>query len=154
MSSIVLSNNTNSHIEFDDVMYRVKKLRETIQHMSDIEILLFIPDESDEFKKAYTKAILILMTDRRNTIWNKVTLDSWLFFQILVMMDGIFWKECTILEYYQESYQIEWLMGGLCELNPYAVVYAERCCHYQDGKQVMTPWARNLYYIYENFRTK
>ena len=153
MSSIVLSNNINSRNDFDDVKHRVQKLRETIQHMSDSEILLFIPDESYEFKEAYTKAILILMTDRQNTNWRKVSLDSWLFFVMLVMMDCIFWKESTILEYTPESYQIEWLMVGLCELNPYAGVYAERCCHYPDGKQVMTLWARELNWEYERFIT-
>ena len=151
MSSVILSNNINNNAEFDVAMRQVQELKETIQHMSDTKMLLFIPEGSYEFRETYTKVIRILMTDRQNTIWHNVSLDSWLFFAMLVMMDGIFWKECSILEYYPESFQIEWLMVGLCKLNPHAGIYAERCCHYLNGKQVMTPWARKLNWEYEIF---
>lgn len=151
MTSIVLSNNRN---EFDKVKQQVKELYETIKHMTDTELLLFIPDGSYEFRETYNRVILILMTDRQNTNWNNVSLDSWLFFAMLVMMDGIFWKECSILKYNTESFQIEWLMVGLCELNPYAGAYAERCCHYSNGKRVMTLWARQLNYDYISLITQ
>ena len=60
--------------------------------MMDTEILSFIPEGSYEFRETYTKVIRILMTDRQNTNWHNVSLDSWLFFTMLVMMDGIFWN--------------------------------------------------------------
>ena len=45
-------------------------------------------------------------------------------------------------------------MVGLCELNLYAGVYADRCCHYSNGERVMTQWAKQLHYDYISFITK
>ncbi len=110
----------SAHEKFDEARTQVLNLRDNIKGMTDTEILLFIPDGSYEFKEAYTNAIRILMTDIQNTNWNKVSPDSWLSFAMLVMMDGIFWKKCTILEYNRDFYQTEWLMVGIFELNSYA----------------------------------
>ena len=120
MSSKLSPEDASAREKFDDAKTQVLNLREKIKGMSDTEILLFNPDESYDFKEAYTNAIRILMTDIQNTNWNKVSPDSWLSFAMIVMMDGIFWGKCTILEYNRDFYQTEWLMMGIFELNPSA----------------------------------
>ena len=119
MISILISDNKNSREEFDKVFRIVKELKKTIQNWSDTEILLFIPEGSYEFKETYTRVIRLLMTDLQNTNWNKVSFDSYLFSAMLVMMDGIFWKDRSTLEYNPESFKIDWLKIGLFDLNPY-----------------------------------
>lgn len=122
MSSKLSPNDDSAREKFNDAKTQVLNLREKIKGMrdDDTKILLFNPDGSYEFKEAYTNAIRILMTDIQNTNWNNVSPDSWLSFEMIVMMEGIFWKKCTILEYNRDFYQIEWLMVGIFELNSYA----------------------------------
>jgi hypothetical protein len=103
---------------FEAAMNQVLKLRNSLQTMTNTKRLNFIPEGTNEIKEAYNNAILRLIIDR-NTDRNNISFDSWLSFAMYVMMDGIFWEWCEILRYHPEFYAYDWLMIGICELNPY-----------------------------------